>query len=452
MENGVNTAATTGAKRKGFMAVFVLFGLIEAGWQVFWAVYNNYMPILMQGGGGEFAKYIGFGLTALLAGLVMSVDNFIGLLFGPIYGAIGDNAKSRKRLVLITGILGAVLILLIPLIKSLLPEGSNSVAGSAALFSILLLAILTVVVSWGLNTSLNTALSFSVVKEENWEDLNGIVMLAMGIFVVFTMVFLGMFFKETDGYLFAAGFILVANLLVAIFVKEPENTTFARTDLKGKESKNPFKTLALELRYFSKEERLGVLTVAFMKVFGIFGIMALQTYASSWIVATFGLPPMMGLLIVAVYFVGYLVATVPVSKIVKKTGVKKMARMAFVVEIVAASACIVIGSFPSPTTVYLLVPFLIAIGACNAIFDVTTTPAALQFCAEKRTIGATIGVTATITKIAPIVAVPVCGALMDLTGWRPVMFAILIVASIAGLLLTRKYKQPDKYFCEDKQG
>jgi MFS family permease len=448
-----------------FRLAMILFGLIEGAWGIAWAVYNNFFPLLLQGGNqnyiGEAVKnatasggavnpviYIGFGIGAFVVGLIMSIDNFVGMIFQPFFASMGDHAKSRKPVILISGIIGAIAIASMAFIPGAIPAGTVSVAGAAGLFSIALVIVMVIVLTWGINLALTEGFAYSLVPEKEYNNLSGIMMFIFGLATVFSMVGLGILGSAETSYLFAGGFLLVVTILMCIVIKEPKNVTFGGDESVSEEERkqnlktamNPIKSIKHELSIFNREQKLGVVRVAFIKVFGIFGIMGLQTYASSWIVTNFGVEQGFAMIVLAIYFVGYLASTIPASKIANKIGPKKLMNIGYWILIIGGALMIVIGFLPGSIGIPAMMPVLLGIGVANGIFDVTTLPAAVSYCTEKKAMGMVVSVTSSIVKIAAVAAVPLCGALIELTKWQPIMFPILIIFAIFGLFILRGFK------------
>lgn len=449
--------------RSKFWGAMLLFGLIEAAWNVAWAVYNNYFPLLLQGGNanyiGEAVKnatadsavnpvvYVGFGLGAFIVGLIMSIDNVATMILQPFFGSMGDHAKSRKPVLLITGVLGAVAVASMAFIHRLIPEGNSNIAGATGLFTFAMGAVFVIVLTWGLNLGMMYGFAYSLVPEKEHNNLSGIMMFVLGIATVFAMVGLGVLGSPTTAYFFAGGFLLIGTILVCVFIKEPKNVTFGGDETVSEEERkknlkiamNPIKSIKHELRTFNRDQKLGIVRVAFIKVFGIFGIMGMQTYASGWIVTNFGVGQGFAMIVLGIYFLGYLVSTIPASRIANKVGPKKLMGFGYWVLIVSGILMIVLGYLPGTIGLYAMMPVLIAIGVANGIFDVTSIPAAVSYCTDKKTVGMVAAVTSSIVKIAAVCAVPLCGALIQLTKWQPVMFPLLIAAAIAGLFVLRGF-------------
>ncbi|HBU11288.1 MAG TPA: MFS transporter [Clostridiales bacterium] len=95
-----------------FKKTFLIgFGFLAAS--IAWAVYNNYVPIILEG-------YIS---NTVWIGAIMTIDNIFGVVFQPLFGNMSDKSKfkSGRRMPFVTlGIpICAVLLLLIPMTPTL---------------------------------------------------------------------------------------------------------------------------------------------------------------------------------------------------------------------------------------------------------------------------------------------------------------------------------------------
>lgn len=102
----------------------VLLGSAFFGVQVLFAVYNAYVPILLQSGRADFVQADavegGFGLGVTLTGLIMTLDNLAALLILPYVGALSDATDSsmgkRKPYILLGAPIAALAFAAIPLL------------------------------------------------------------------------------------------------------------------------------------------------------------------------------------------------------------------------------------------------------------------------------------------------------------------------------------------------
>jgi Na+/melibiose symporter-like transporter len=106
-----------------YKKAFILgFGLFAA--QLMWMIYNTYMPIFLQAGNPEFdarlaVSTLGFGLSATMTGVIMTIDNIAAFFLQPLMGPISDRTRTRlgRRMpyILIFAPIAAIAFAVIPL-------------------------------------------------------------------------------------------------------------------------------------------------------------------------------------------------------------------------------------------------------------------------------------------------------------------------------------------------
>ncbi len=135
MPSGAKAKADRGYSTSQLVLASLAFGSC----MVFWAIYNSYVPLMLD---YELSHLENVALSATvvstLTGFIMTFDNFFGLIFQPIFGRRSDHMRSRfgKRMpYLIVGIPAcAVLFVLMPLAMRL-----GGMAGIVSMMAIIIL-------------------------------------------------------------------------------------------------------------------------------------------------------------------------------------------------------------------------------------------------------------------------------------------------------------------------
>jgi len=104
-----------------FRKIWVLgFGFL--GISLLWAVYNDFVPILLQAGRADFSKGAGvqgFALGTGDTGLIMGLDNLAAIFILPYVGAVSDRLRTRigrrKPFVIVGAPIAAVAFACVPL-------------------------------------------------------------------------------------------------------------------------------------------------------------------------------------------------------------------------------------------------------------------------------------------------------------------------------------------------
>jgi MFS family permease len=418
----------------------IIFGLWFASWFVIWGTYNSYLPVIFQSGNPEFnvlgaSKAVGFGLGAFVTGLIMSFDNLSIVLLQPIFGNMSDRAKSRKRMVVIGGLLAALCYLVLPFGFLGIPaDQSGNLTALIPFFLITIVLASAMVMSWSVALPAENGLKFVLVPSAARTKVWSIVAFFGGIAFVATFMTSNMLYSIHPGLPFwvGGGFLLLVVCLYALFIKEPENAVVERSE---EGEPRGLAALVSGLKQFPKEDLTALLTISFTKFLTIFGVAALETFGVSYIINELGVPENEGAMNVAIYFVGYLVAAIPAGFLSNKIGRKNMLRIALIIFMVMAVVQFTMNSLST------LLVVLIALGVANGITDVMCLPMATEMAPSKKVMGVTIGMMAAITSLASVISVPFWGAVIQSLGndFR-VIFIALIVGPLLAFLLTFRLK------------
>jgi maltose/moltooligosaccharide transporter len=115
--------------RLNYKKTFLLgFGFL--GVSLMWILYNSYVPIFLQAGNPAFDQAqgtitVGFGLSAALTGLIMTLDNLAAFFIQPVVGVFSDRTRTRigRRMpyILVAVPVAAIAYALIPVVVNQIP-------------------------------------------------------------------------------------------------------------------------------------------------------------------------------------------------------------------------------------------------------------------------------------------------------------------------------------------
>ncbi|MDX9990543.1 MAG: MFS transporter [Anaerolineales bacterium] len=185
---------------KIFLLGFGFFGV-----SVIWGVYNAFVPIFLS------EK---FGLTPVIIGFFMTLDNIAALFIQPPLGAWSDRLRTplgrRIPFILIGAPIGALAFGLIPL---------------AALLPLFVACTSTLLLSMALWRTPVVALMPDITPSQYRSQANGIINFMGGIGAVMSFLVGGMLYKMSPAFPFwmGSGLVIVAALLVFLFIKEPKD-------------------------------------------------------------------------------------------------------------------------------------------------------------------------------------------------------------------------------------
>jgi MFS family permease len=431
---------TTAPKVKINWKYTIIFGLWFASWFVIWGTYNSYLPVIFQSGNPEYnvlgaSKAVGFGLGAFVTGLIMSFDNLSIVLLQPIFGNFSDRVKSRKRLVVIGGLLAALCYLALPFGFLGIPAAqSGNLSALIPFFIITVIAASAMIFSWSIALPAENGLKFVLVPSSARTRVWSIIAFFGGIAFVATFMTSNMLYGIHPGLPFwvGGGFLLLVVILYALFIKEPAYVVPEKSEA---DEPRGLAALVSGLKQFPKEDLTALLTISFVKFLTIFGVAALETFGVSYIINELGVPEGSAAMNVAIYFVGYLLAAIPAGFLSNRIGRKNMLRIALVMFIVMAIVQFTLNSMA------LLLVVLVLLGAANGITDVMCLPMATEMVPSKKVMGVTVGTMAAITSLASVISVPFWGGVIQALGndFR-VIFIALIVGPFLALLLTFRLK------------
>jgi maltose/moltooligosaccharide transporter len=186
---------------KIFLLGFGFFGV-----SVIWGVYNAFVPIFLS------EK---FGLTPIIIGFFMTLDNIAALFIQPPVGAWSDRLRTpigrRMPFILVGAPIGAVAFGLIPL---------------AAALPLFVACTSTLLLSMALWRTPVVALMPDITPSQFRSQANGIINFMGGIGAIMSFLVGGALYKMSPAFPFwmGSGLVIVAALLVLFFIREPKIT------------------------------------------------------------------------------------------------------------------------------------------------------------------------------------------------------------------------------------
>jgi len=195
---------------KTFLLGFGFFGV-----SVIWAIYNAYVPLMLDGR---------FGLSAAWIGFFMVLDNIAAVLIQPAVGAWSDRLRTpigrRMPFILVGAPVGAIAFGLLPL---------------AAGLPLFVIAAGTVLLSMALWRTPVIALMPDITPSEYRSQANGIINFMGGLGSVISFSVGSLLYAKNEAYAFwlGSGLVVLGSALVLIFLKEPReyaSKTEARKD------------------------------------------------------------------------------------------------------------------------------------------------------------------------------------------------------------------------------
>lgn len=270
-----------------------LLGFGFLGVSVLWLLYNTYVPIFLQAGNPEFevsgATTIGFGLSAVVAGLIMTLDNIAAFFIQPFIGIVSDRTRTRigrrKPYILVGAPIAAVAFVLIPVaVNQIPPELSGQTSQLGGPLTFFMIAVGVMLLAMAIFRTPIIALMPDITPSPLRSKANGVINMMGGIGGLLA-TFGGALLYRIDKLLaFGVGslILLLAVAVVLVYIKErlPEASTVV-------EKKEQWWDTLRQAGAIPREARKSLILIL-LAIFAWFvGYNAIETFFSSY--ATFRL-------------------------------------------------------------------------------------------------------------------------------------------------------------------
>lgn len=408
-------------KRKFDVKHTFLIGLAFFSSAIAWDMYDSQVSLSLYG------YLAGLGLTGLLLGL----DNLIGVIIQPLMGNVSDNTRTkfgRRIPYILIGIpLGALFFALIPFETSLIS---------------LLIFMFLFILSMSMWRSQAVALMPDFVHPENRSKGNSIinVMGGLGLVASTLISYTIVDFSLQLAFIVVSAIMLIS--LVVLFFTVKEKDAYAYQALLAEEmdagekikAKKERVSLISSFKDIIKEEdksTLYVLLAIFFAMSAYYGLMGLFTvYAQNTLSMTRGEAG--GLKLYA--GLTFLIAAFPLSLLAEKFGRKLFIKIGIVIFIIGA-----IVGFSVPTKTMTIVA-LILLGVGYACIVVNTIVIVWAMAPSEKKIGTYTGVYYAFSFLAAIIAPGVFEGLAILFTWNAFFLigALILVIALVFMFLVKR--------------
>ena len=390
--------------------ILLSFGFF--GSSLVWSVYNAYVPLLLR----EFFD------SSMIIGVIMSIDNFFGVVFQPLFGKLSDKTKTRfgRRLpyMFVCMPICAALFIFIPHMTTLW-----SFMGIVIVFTFVMSVWRTPAVS----------LMPDLTPGPFQSQANGIVNLMGGVAAILAFLGGGLLY-EAGGYplpfLVAALILMGALGVLALFVREPKIPEPTKEEDKAK-------LVPLKLEKKEKKSLILLLCAIF---FWFAGYNAVETFFSTYAVETMHVSPGQASMMLSLFAVALVAFAIPAGIIGAKNGRRRT--------ILIGLAGITILFLPlifviNPNLVRVL---LILSGMCWACVNINSLPMIVRIAGPMR-VGAFIGYYYLFSFSSQLVTTPIYGAIQDAVGQYQSLFvyaAVTFVLAIGCLVFVKHGEETKK--------
>ena len=396
-----------------------------------WSLYNTQVNQQLD------LYFSGFVLAGLLVGLVMAIDNIIGVIIQPIMGNISDNTRTkygrRMPYIIVGVIVSAIFFALIP-------------TGFGTELWILLIWIFCFSISMGFYRSQAVALMPDFVKPVHRSKANAIINIMGGIGAIFafTLSLISDYIGLQFTFIIASIVMIVA--LVFLFLTINENKAYSYQMLLEVESKVEEKVKAKKEKMslgesfrdiFREEDKstLFMLLAIFAWFVGYQGMEALfSIYAASGPNGVLGLSSGMAGFLFNFVAIPFIIAAFPLSLLASKIGRRLCIKIGLVIMIIA----LFIGFFVPTLTVTIIA--LVCFGIGWAFVNVNSIVIVWELAPSLKKIGTYTGLYYFFSVLAAILGPGLLGILRDLFGKESLFLdgAIFLIIALVLMFFVRR--------------
>jgi MFS family permease len=396
---------------KTFLIGFGFFGT-----SVMWALYNTYVPIFLQAGNPAFdaslaVQTAGFGLNALLTGVIMTLDNIAAFFIQPIMGALSDRTYTRfgRRMPYIIAFapIAVVAFCLIPIAPMLIPAHLNGQLGRMPrLFALFVGSLGTMLLAMAVFRTPVVALMPDLTPSAFRSQANGVINLMGGLGGVLSFLVGGLLYRIYRPLPFWAGgaITLLAVAILFMRIKEPQQL------VKSAVEEHTGTGLLEGLRSIPRENVRSLSLLILAIFFWFVGYNSVETFFSSYGVTTLGVSESTASMILSVAYIAFILFAIPSGFIATRFG-----RRLTIIAGLAVFAVLLFVTYFVPS-----VPVVIAIlcigGLAWSLVNINSLPMVIDTSPSESALGTFTGLYYVAGTLAAVVGPILNGWVIDLTG------------------------------------
>lgn len=428
--------------RRIFLLGFGFFGI-----SIIWSLYNAYIPIFLQDT---------FQMSKTITGFIMTIDNLFAVLLLPFLGALSDKTRTkigrRKPYILIGAPSAALMFALIPLARRY--ENIALFMGVIVLMNFFMALFRSPVV----------AFMPDITPSEKRSQANGIINFMGGVGALLAYFGGKVLYDMNYAYPFIVGatIMLLANLLVILFVPEPEEfrvpgEKIVIRKLIKETSKKSFRELKENLKdVFISQERslLFILTSIFL---WFIAFNSVETFFTSYAKYHLGIAESTGAFLMGVVSLSFMIFAIPAGFVGGRIGRKKTITGGLILVTLVMLTAYYLGETSKPSSSALTDPIVLRFmllfffgGIGWALINVNSLPMVVDMTTEEK-LGGYTGLYYFFSQAANLVAPPLAGAFLDVIGYNtllPFAAVFFILAAVTVQFVKRgdiKGKTEDVY-------
>ena len=402
-------------QRLDYKKTFLLgFGFL--GVSLLWLLYNSYVPIFLQAGNPAFDQdqgtmTVGFGLSAAMAGLIMTLDNIAAFFIQPVIGVLSDRTRTRigRRMpyILIGVPIAAIAFALIPVaVKQIPPElsGQTELLGDQLAFFMIAIGVMLLAMA-AFRTPL-IALMPDITPSPLRSKANGVINLMGGVGALLaTFGGAALYNINMAAPFWVASIVLVLSALVVFFkIKEPKTYSQENDD-----DERWWDTLK-QVGAIPAEERKSLILILAAIFAWFVGYNAVETFFTSYGTFSLGVAESTASLLLGFFSLSFLIFAIPGGMLAERWG----RRSTILTGLFALAALLLLASFlPS---VYAIGAIMFLGGASWALININSLPMIVDIAPSDRFLGTYTGLYYLSATLAAIVGPILNGWIIDATG------------------------------------
>jgi maltose/moltooligosaccharide transporter len=412
-----------------------LLGFGFLGVSLMWVLYNSYVPVFLQAGSPAFegtpgATTAGFGLSAALAGLIMTLDNIAAFFIQPVVGVLSDRTRTRlgRRMPYILGAVPVAVIAfaLIPMTVNRIPaelSGQTSqLGGQLSLFMVVIGLFLLAMAAFRTPV---IALMPDITPSPLRSKANGVINLMGGVGALLA-TFGGAVLYGIDKvapFLVGAVLMLIAAGIVFFAIKEPREYGAASDD------EERWWDTVKEIGAIPHEERKSLLLLLAAIFCWFVGYNAIETFFTSYGTFQLGVAESTASLLLGFFSLTFILFSIPGGILAERWG----RRRTILTGLVALSVLLLLASFLP--NIYAIGAILFLGGVAWSLININSLPMIVDIAPNDRMLGTYTGLYY-ISGTAAAIAGPILnGWIIDATGrnyttifWVAPAFMLLAIA------------------------
>jgi len=413
------------------------FGFL--GISLLWALYNAYVPIFLQAGNSEFTRKLleagkalptvaGFGLTAGLAGFIMTLDNIAAVFIQPWIGVRSDKTRTkwgrRMPYILLGAPIAALAFIAIPFVVTAIPQAANGqLTQMPGLFALFVFVIGVMLLAMSIFRTPVIVLMPDITPSPLRSKANGVINLMGGVGSLLAFFGGGMLYKISPvvPFLVGAVIMLLACGVVVWRIKEPRDYP------QQPEEKEP--GVIENVKTVLRDKDRSALRILLAIFFWFLAFNALETFFTSYGVFYLGISESRAAFLLGFFSVAFIIFSIPAGFIATKFG----RRRTILTGIVALAVLLFLGYW-IPNVTFITVMLILA-GFAWSLININSLPMVVDIAPQNR-LGAYTGLYYFFSAAAAIVGPIVAGLLVDWAGaYNVILLSSPVFALIAGLCM-----------------